>query len=308
LEDAQAEIEFYDVHFTGACQGHAFSTFGRDTMVLFDCCKFVDDAADAFLQGMIAKSDRNVGLIGMAIRGSMPFSEDILITLFCTNLLQTYKLHECVDYHSAKALCAMQKSQLRSLTLNSGGFFTWDNFARFLHSLHSSTVERLALGYYYSGCPSPNVALAIEQCPMLIHFNLDHARLNRAHWDCILNAIQNHKVLSSLTFKYVKWKDMTYEEVASGFTVMLKENANIEKLETESFFGNGWYYPMLETKIMLHVEHNYYSKWFPSLHRTEATSMCAALVGKALGNGLKRKPSFQYALLKANVDLIRKHC
>ncbi len=101
---------------------------------------------------------------------------------------------------------------------------------------------------------------------------------------------------------------MTYEEVASGFTVMLKENANIEKLETLSFFGNGRDSPMLETKIMLHVEQNYYSKRLSSLHRTEAANTRAALVAKALGNALQHKPSIQYALLKANVDLIRKHC
>jgi len=106
----------------------------------------------------------------------------------------------------------------------------------------------------------------------------------------------------------VEWKDITYEEAASGFTVMLKENANIEKLETESFFCNGRDSPLLETKIMLHVEQNYYSNRFSSLHRTEAANTRAALVGKALGNGLQCKPSIQYALLKANVDLMRKHC
>ncbi len=309
LDDAQAEIEFDRVCFEGACQGHAFSIFGHDTMVMFNACEFLSDAADAFRQGMITKSDRNVGLTGMAIDGWVPFPENILITLFRRNLLQTYKLRcVCKDYHSAKGLSAMQKSQLRSLSLHGIGFSTYDYFARFLHSFHSSTLERLALCSYYSGCASPVVALAIEQCPMLIHFSLDHARLNRAHWDCILNAIRNHKVLSSLTLKYGAWKDITYEEAAAGFTVMLKENANIEKLETESFFSNGRDSPLLETKIMLHVVHNYYSKRFSSLHRTEAANTRAALVGKALGIGLQRKPSFQYELLKSNVDLIRKHC
>jgi len=107
---------------------------------------------------------------------------------------------------------------------------------------------------------------------------------------------------------YVRWSNITYEEAALGFAAMLKENTKIEKLETKSFFSHDDDVRILETKIVLQVEHNYFSKWLPSLHQTEvACSMRAALVAKALSNGLQGKPSIQYALLKANVDLLWNH-
>jgi len=126
----------------------------------------------------------------------------------------------------------------------------------------------------------------------------------------MLNAFRSHKKLSSLTLKYVRWSNITYEEAALGFAAMLKENTNIEKLETASFFSHDDEdVRIYETRIKPHVEHNYYSKRLPLLHRTDVacSSMRAALVAQALSQGLQGKPSIQYALLKGNVDLLRRH-
>jgi len=57
--------------------------------------------------------------------------------------------------------------------------------------------------------------------------------------------------------QYVRWSCMTYEKVALGFPAMLKENSNIEKLKTKSFFSNYWDCQILKMRIMPQVEHNY---------------------------------------------------
>jgi len=129
----------------------------------------------------------------------------------------------------------------------------------------------------------------------------------RESWHDMLSAFRNHKVLSSLTLEEARWIDITYEEAALGFAAMLKENSTIEKLETDSFFSHGRDCRILQTRIRPLLEHNYYPKRLLSLQRTEATSMRAALVAKALSEGLQGKPSIQYVLLKANVDLIRNY-
>jgi len=153
------------------------------------------------------------------------------------------------------------------------------------------------------------VAVAIQHCHALSHFSMGNVWLDREDWDCILNAFRNHKVLSSFTLEKARWSNITYEEAALDFAAMLEENNNIEKLETSSFFSHDEDVRILETRIKPQVEHNYYSKLLPLLHRTEAacSSMHAALVTKALVDGLQGKPSIQYALLKGNVDLLRKH-
>jgi len=92
LQDAQAKIEFHFVSFETAREGRAFPTFGRNVNVAFMGCGFSSDAADAFLQGMITKSDHNVGLTGMTIGIWMAFSEEILLTLLRMNVLDTYKV------------------------------------------------------------------------------------------------------------------------------------------------------------------------------------------------------------------------
>jgi len=259
---------------------------------------------------MITKSDQNVGLTGMMIHGIMAIPEGMLITMLSMNLLDTYYLAPVLQNGgsnlSDRALFAIQESKLRSLELWDQGFNTHDSFARFLYSLQSTTLECLALS---SQIPLLAMAVAIQQCPALTHFSMKHVWVGREDWKCLLNAFCNHKVLSSLTLTYVHWSDnVTFEEAALGFTAMLKENTNIEKLTVDSFLMNQRDGTKLETKILLQVEHNYYSKQFWSLHQTEAASMRAGLVATALGNGLQRKPFFQYALLKANVDLICKHC
>jgi len=154
----------------------------------------------------------------------------------------------------------------------------------------------------------PAVAVAIQHCPALIHVSLDNVWLDREDWDCMLNAFRSHKKLSSLSLTNAKWNNITNEEAALGFAAMLKENNNIEKLEMASFFIYNEDVRILERRIKPQVEHNYYCKRLPSLHQTEAasSSMHAALVAKAL-DGLQGKPSIQYALLKANADLLRKH-
>jgi len=159
------------------------------------------------------------------------------------------------------------------------------DFMYFLIRLQSNVLERLTLISYWSESPIPAVAMAIKQCPALSHFSLNEGLLDGVHWNCILNAFQNHTLPASLTLKDVTWSNITYKEAALGFAAMLKENSNIEKLETESFFNNGQDARILGTRIMPQVEHNYYSKRLPSLQRAEAASMRAALVAKALGCG-----------------------
>jgi len=308
LQDAPAKIEFRFVGFESAREGRAFATLGRNVNVAFMGCAFSSDAADAFLEGMITKSDWNVGLTGMTIGITMAFSEEILLTLLRMNLLDTYEVTGIFTGNlSDEALRAIQESQLKTLSLAGGGFDPTMNLMCFLIQLQSNVLERLTLISYYDESPIPAVAMAIKQCPALIHVNLNQVQLDGAHWDCLLNAFRNHKVLSSLTLKKARWRDYTYEQAALGFATMLKENSNIEKLETESFFNYFQEARILETRIMPQVEHNYYSKRLPSLQRAEAASMRAALVAQALGRGLQGKPTIQYELLKANVDLIRNH-
>jgi len=309
LRDAQVEIEFRRVIFDSARDGHAFPTFGRDVMVYFLDCEFKSEAADAFFRGMITKSDRNIGLTGLAIHIRIPFSEEMLITLLRMNLLDTYGVRGLViGKLSSTALCAIRESQLRSLRLAGAGFNTWADMRCFLTSLRSTVLEKLTIDWCMCKDIFPAVAVAIQHCPALIHVSLDNVWLDREDWGCLLNAFRSHTKLSSLSLKYVRWSNTTYEETALDFAAMLKENTNIDKLETASFFSHGEDVRFLEKRIKPQVEHNYYSKWFPSLHRTEAaSSMRAALVAKALSNGLQGKPSIQYALLKSNVDFLRKH-
>jgi len=100
---------------------------------------------------------------------------------------------------------------------------------------------------------------------------------------------------------------MTVEEGNVRFAAMLKENPNIEKIEPKCFYDDSRGFRAFDRIVMPQLEHNYYSKRFPSLQRMEAASMRAALVAKALGNGLQGKPSIQYGLLKSNADLIQEH-
>jgi len=229
--------------------------------------------------------------------------------LLRVNLLDTYEVGGLVTDNklSFTALCAVRESQLRALSLAAIGFNTLADFHSFLTSLRSSVLEKLTIDWWTSENLVPAVAVTMQHCPALIHFSLKNARFDREDWDCMLNAFRNHKVLSSLTLNYVRWNNITYEEAALDFAAMLKENTNIDKLETKLFFSNGPDLKILETIIKPQVEHNYYSKRRPSLNRTEAASMRAGLVAEALSQGLQGKPSIQYALLKENVDLLLKH-
>jgi len=258
LEDAQDEIKFCSMNFFAAHEGHAFPTMGRNVMVVFNRCCFNLYAANSFVRGMSKKSDRNVGLTGMTIRSFMPFPfEDILVRLLHSNMLDTFKQQSCNGSFSNKLRCAIQESQLRTLELQGREFYFPDDFAWFVFSLQSAVLERLTLFGYSNRRQIPAVAMAIKQCPALTHFNLETCSLDAVHWGYMLKVFQKHKMLLSLTLKHVRWSNITYEEVALGFASLLKENTNIEKLEMESFFSKGQDSQILETRIMLQVEHNF---------------------------------------------------
>jgi len=151
LRDAQGEIEFCSVTFKIAREGHAFATFGCNVTVVFLDCEFKSEAADAFLQGMITKSNRNVGLTGIKTFITIPFSEEMLITLLRMNLLDTYQVPLVLrNKLSSTALCAIRESQLRSLRLGRVGFNSSADMRCFLTSLRSTVSEKLTLDLYTS--------------------------------------------------------------------------------------------------------------------------------------------------------------
>jgi len=289
LPDAQSEIGFYPcdflrVHMHGTS---IFPTFGCQSQCCFSwICHFISNATEAFFFKAWSQKVRN--------RNVLDFWEFFYKDADPQRNALYLALHEPTGYFfqaastgthfggshlSERTMHAIWESQLQRLHLSDQGFDSTDGFAQYLYSLQSTALESLAL---FGHIPLPAMAVAIQQCPALIHFSMSNVWLGREDWECLLNAFCNHKMLSSLTLNNVHWRDITYEEAAVSLTTMLKENTNIEKLKTESFFMNQRRdNTTLETKILLQVGHNYYSIWFLLLHQMEAASICAGLVAAA---------------------------
>jgi len=155
----------------------------------------------------VVTRDWNVGLTGITIRAFMPLSEDNFVCSLCSNMPDTCKLDQCKSYLSDRALCAIRESQLKSLELDGCGLQTLDKFARFLIPLQSTVLEQQQICLYTSNSNIPAIAMAIQQCPALLHFSLDLSSVDSVHWGCLLNAFQNHKMLLSLKLVDMWWKD-----------------------------------------------------------------------------------------------------
>jgi len=150
LKKAINHICFEGIDIVSALAGRVLASSGRSKTIHFDRCVFRPAAEEAFVDEMLSKADKNSGCTGLHIGDTLPFSSDqILARLIDGQVLKDLSFFSNHSAYSEQLLISLRNSQtLQSLDFYPENFISFDDFAGFVSSLHSSSLQRLRIHHW----------------------------------------------------------------------------------------------------------------------------------------------------------------
>ncbi len=108
----------------------------------FSQCAFQPPAEEEFVDGMLSKGDINSGCTGLNLSNPLPFNSDqTMAHLIDGQVLKNLSFNPGNSPYSEQNLERLCNSlQLQSLSLFPENFISFDEFARFVSSLHCSSL------------------------------------------------------------------------------------------------------------------------------------------------------------------------
>jgi len=200
---------------------------------------------------------------------------------------------------------------MQSLVLSHSNFKSFDDFACFVSSLHSCSLQSLRIHYWdFNHAAFP---VEIFHKLLLMEFHMSVVYFTEAGWKSIRQEIPKCKTLKSLKFSSIGWwstkKKVAELEFAVDFAQLLKNCPNILFTNTTDFFdddddsyddGSELY----ATYFAPILEHNRLLKNLSTLRRRENSQVRGFLMAEAMGRHFADKPSSCYTVLKANADVL----
>jgi len=141
-------LEFEDIHFRSTFAGRVLAQSGQNMSITLNRCAFESAAEEPFVDGMLSKMDKNLGLIKICFMHKMPFhSEQNLVCLMMSEYGPIDFSHHSPHSPFLEEVlgCLHNSPGLQSLELNSENFAGYDDFARFMRSLKSTSLRQLTI-------------------------------------------------------------------------------------------------------------------------------------------------------------------
>jgi len=321
LEKAINPLEFDHIFLRSAYAGRVLAQSGQSTSIMLTTCAFAPAAEEAFVDGMLSKTDKNSGLTGLCLMSSLAFrSDQNLVRLLTSEYGPTEfsYLFPNSPYSDQVLAGVLNSPRLQSLVLCSENFANHDSYAAFLSSLKSTSLRKLAIQGWNS---RHDVAFPVEmfQNLPLTRFALKEPTFHEAGWKRLLQEIPKCTTLDSLEFWYIKWwgsedRDTAVVEFAMALAQFLKNNPNILTANTKDYMSDEYdddydggdinYEVVYTTYIGPILEHNRLIKYLKTLKDRGNYKERGFLVAEAVGTRFATKVSCCYTILKANVDVL----
>ncbi len=321
LKKAVNPLDFENIHFQSAFAGRVLAQSGQSTKLTLVGCAFEPAAEEAFVDGMLSKTDSNSGLTALRFLDQSPFrSEQNLARLMMSEYGPTEFSYLFPDSrYSDEMLISLRNSPgLQSLALCSENFDDdFDKYGGFLSSLNSTTSTSLRILTIHGWNFRLNVDFPMEifQNLSLTHFSLKFPTLNEASWKNLLKEIPKCTTLVSLEFGNIEWwgseeRDIAAVEFAVELALFLKNNPNIVSTNKKDFMANDFDIDEGEddvvytTHIAPILEHNRLIQNLKAFKERGNYQERGFLVAEAVGTRFASKVSSCYTILKANVDVL----
>jgi len=318
IEKATNPLGFKRIHFQSSFASRVLAQSDQSTSVTLDGCAFGPPAEEAFVDGILSKTDRNSGLTGLLFVNTFPFSsEHCLIRLMMSGNGPTAFSYLFPDApYSEEVLDSLRNSQrLQSLELCRENFTSNDAYASFVRSLNSTSLRSLTIQDW--DMRENAFPVEIFEKLALTHFTLLRVSFHEAGWRNLLQEIAKCRTLMSLEFKYISWRGLGDEELAGvGFALelaqFLKDNPNILATNTKFYFCNNDEDDadadnddiLYTTHLAPILEHNRLIKNLRTLKEKANYEVRGFLVAEAVGTRFAGDLSSCYTMLKANVDIL----
>jgi len=315
LEKPVNHVDFNWIKFVSEYAGRVLASTGCSKTISFSNCAFWPPAREAFVNGMLSKADKNSGCTGLHLYKTLFSSDEALVRLIEGHMLYDFSVFFDRSSHFSKRLqdSLRDSLKLQSLFLSPRNFLSFDDFSRFVSSLHSSSLRRLTIHRW----DFRRTALPVQIFSKLLltEFHMLDPCFDEAGWKSIQQALSKCKTLNRLEFSYIEWcsDDNKYKkgEFAIIFAQLLKDNPNILFTNTRRFFfsldcfnfdaRDDELYTIYFAPIL---EHNRLLKNLTIFKRKENYQVRGFLVAEAVGRLFAKKPSSCYTVLKANVDVL----
>jgi len=207
----------------------------------------------------------------------------------------------------------LRNSLLQSLVLRPQNFISFDHFAAFVGSLHSSSLRKLKVydwHFYEAAFP-----VQIFSKFLLMEFYMWGVSLHEAGWKSMRQEIPKCKTLESLGIMDIEWwgSNKTAAEVTVEFAQLLKDCPNILYANPTGFYNSedddivddeGYEDVQYTIHYAPILEHNRLIKNLTRLKKDENCQVRGFLVAEVIGRRFAQKPSSCYTVLKANVDVL----
>jgi len=319
MEKAIKDIGFHGIDFVSEFAGQVLAQSGHGTTILISRCVFQPPAEAAFVKGMLSKADKNTGLTGLRLFGNSPFSSDqVLVRIMDGQVLKTFSFHPYIKPFSKQVLNSLRNNlQLQSLELCSKNFKSFNDFAAFVSSLHSSSLRKLTIfNWDFRRAAFP---VEIFHKLLLMEFHVKAVDFTKAGWKSCRQDIPKCKTLNVLSFSSIMlWNSRKKKNAKVEFAVelaqLLKDSPNILSTTKGRMFS--YYFDrddddndkhdsvLYATHFAPILEHNRLTRNLIALRKKENDQVRGFLVAEAIGTRFAQKPSSCYTVLKANVDVL----
>jgi len=240
LEKAINDIGFHGVDFASEFTGRVLAQSGHGTTIVICLCVFQPPAEEAFVKGMLSKADKNSGLTGLRIILTSPFSSDqVLVRIMDGQVLNTFSFSPHMNSpFSEQVLNSLRNNlQLQSLDLCARNFESFNDFAAFVSSLHSSSLRNLKIhDWDFRRAAFP---VEIFHKLLLTKFQMYVVHFTKAGWTSIRQEIPKCTTLNSLEFfSIVLWNSGNKEakfKFAVELAQLLKDSPNILSTNQKMF-------------------------------------------------------------------------
>jgi len=302
------------INFQSAFSGRVLAQKGHSTSITFHRCAFHPPAEEAFVDGMLTKTDQNSGLTGLFFDTSLPFRSDqsLVRLMMSRNGPIDFSYLWPNSSYSEQVLNSLRNSpRLQSLALCSQNFTSNDDCASFVRSLNSTSLRHLTIEMWDF---SNDIAFPIEifQNLSLTHFSLKDTTFDEAGWKNLLQEIPKCRTLVSLEFKYIVWwgsedEELAAVEFAGEWAQFSKHNPNILTINSGSYLSDDYNDSNDDILYMTHlapiIEHNRLLQNLKTLKESENYEVRSFLVSEAIGTRFAGKVSSCYTMLKGNMDV-----
>jgi len=318
LEKAMNPLEFWNIHFQSEYSGRVLAQSGQSTNVTLAECAFEPAAEEAFVDGMLSKTDPNSGLTKLYFRDHLPFrSDQNLARLLMSEYGPIEFSYLCPDSrYSEEVLDSLRNSPgLQSLTLCSENFDDdYEDYGDFLSSLNSTTSTSLRILTIHDwNCRNVDFPMEIFQNLSLTQLSLKFPVFDEASWKNLLQEIPKCATLVSLEFWYIEWwgseeRDNAAVEFAIELAQFVKNNPNIVSTNKKEFIADdfdneGKDDVVYTTHIAPILEHNRLIQNLKTFKVRGNYQDRGFLVAEAVGTRFASEVSSCYTILKSNVSI-----